>query len=154
LLGDELTMAYSQLASERRAEGMARDIRLILDTEGTADMITVPTQILADRASAENSERATHQHRLDRVLTRVEDRGKGRIAQRWAHHIEDVDLREWLGVLLGCLGQQVDSDITDRRREVDADLIASSGSARAYLRALDRVSRAVRDSALLPPTAS
>lgn len=152
LLGDELAVAYSELASERRAEGMARDILLILDAEGTADMVTAPTQALADRASAEDSKRATHQHRLDRVLARVEARGKGRVAQRWAHHIEDVDLRKWVAVLLGCLDPQVDSDITDGRTEFDAELIASSGSARAYLRALDRVSRAVRGTALLPPT--
>lgn len=154
LLGDELALAYSELASERRAEGMARDIRLILDAEGTADMITAPTQILADRASAEDSRRATHPHRLDRVLARVEARGKGRVAQRWAHHIEDVDLRKWLAALLECLGQRVDSDAADGSTEVDAELIASSGSARACLRALDRVSRAVRGTALLPPAES
>lgn len=154
LLGDELAMAYSELASERRAQSMARDIRFILETEGTADMITEPTQILAERASAEDSERNTHQHRLDRVLARVEARGKGRIAQRWAHHIDNVDLREWLVVLLGCLRQQVDSSISDGSKEIGPALITSSGSARSYLCALDRVSRVVRSSALLPAVES
>ncbi|QUL78048.1 AAA family ATPase [Brevibacterium sp. SMBL_HHYL_HB1] len=149
LLGDELATAYSELASEGRSTAMARDIRAILEAEGTEEMITEPTQYLADMARAENTARSTHQHRLDRVLARVEELGKGRVAQRWAHHIEKANLRNWLEVLLAGLGHQTDSNISDVSQEVHLDLIASSESARVYLRALDHVSRAARSSALI-----
>lgn len=150
LLGDELAIAYSELASERKAAAMARDIRLILDTEGAAAMISDATRSLVDQAPAERPEHASHQQRLNRVLSRVEARGKGRVAQRWSHHIESVDLREWLVLLLELPGDEVEPEIARGHGEVTPNLISLSGSARGYLRALDRVSRAVRGTALMP----
>ncbi|MER7609876.1 AAA family ATPase [Nocardioides sp. NPDC127503] len=151
LLGDELAVAYSELATEGRAQSMARDIRLVLSTEGAEGMVTRDTQRLADKAVAEHLN-TTPEQRLKRILARVEERGKGRVAQRWASHIEDVDLQHWLLILLKDFGQTVDADIVNGRKDVDSELIASSGSARACLRALDRVSRAVREAALFPAT--
>lgn len=150
LLGDELAMAYAELAQDGRAHAMARDIRAILEDEGIERMLSGRTRALARKARAEPSTRTTNQERLNRVLARVEDRGKGRVAQRWAHHVERANLRNWLVALLEYSGHRLDDRIVDGRCEIDPHLIALCGSARACLRALDRVSRAVRDTALLP----
>lgn len=154
LLGDELAIAYAELASPARAAAMARDISLVLSAESAAEMVTEDTQMLADQARAETPATATHEDRLKRILGRVDARGKGRVAQRWANHIERVPLRKWLLVLLEGIGHPVDADVSDGREDIDPDLIGASGPARACLRALDRVSREVRGRALLPRTES
>lgn len=150
LLGDELASAHADLASERKAAAVARDIRLILEHYGAELMITQDVEDLAKKAAAEHPERATHAHRLKRVLARVEEWGKGRVSQRWADHIERAALRRWIVVLLECFGETVDQAVQEGAAEVSEDLLAATGSARAVLRALDHVSREVRGTALVP----
>lgn len=149
LVGDELISAYEELASQRKAANMVRDISLVLSDDGLGEMISTAHRAKIRTAQQEPAARGQHKHRIGRVLARIEDRGKGRVAQRWADHVTTIGLRTRTLELLEALGTEVDQRVTSGAEVFDIDLLGQIGSARACLRILDWASQAARGEPLL-----
>ncbi|MFB7716239.1 ATP-dependent endonuclease [Nocardia sp. NPDC056100] len=151
LIGSEMISAYSELSSghERRAANMARDIlrllpigkvRLLHEQGEAADLVK--------SAGTEDADEVTGTHRVKRVLNRIEERGKGRVAQRVADHVGDLDLQQRVLGLLEALGVAVDADVKAGKKPIGIDLLCKASSAQACLQILDWASRQAREQPL------
>jgi putative ATP-dependent endonuclease of OLD family len=150
LLGDELVSAFAELAGARKSANMTRDVVSILAKDGLDGVLSTSTVKRVAQAQTEPERRRGHEHRIARVLDRIEDVGKGRFAQRWAGHIAAVDLRIELLELVKTAGEEIEENVLEARREVDAELLREAGSARACLRILEWASQSARGCPLLP----
>lgn len=149
LMGGELVHAYGELTTGHKATAnMARDISLLMGIPRTKSLLNDAAELLITDADQEDPDKATRAHRINRVLARVEKRGKGRVAQRFADHVTSLDMRERTLDLLGCLGEDVNPAIRAGKEPVDTELLRTTGSARACLRILNWASLETRERTL------
>ena len=144
LLGDELVEAFAELAAKKKSANLARDIVAILAADELDEALSSVTMDFAETADMEPRARSGDLHRRARVLGRIEELGKGRIAQRWAGHIEEIDLRAGLINLLDVSGLEVSADVADGTEPVTGELLGQAGSVRACLRVLEWASQQAR----------
>lgn len=149
LLGDELLAAFAELASPKKSANMARDVIAIVEAEDLGEAMSETTRDLAANSGAEPQARSSDQDRRARVLGRVEAQGKGRLAQRWASHVEEVDLRAGVLNLLEAAGFEIEQELRDGTAPIAPDLLGEAGAVRACLRVLDWASRRARGCQLL-----
>lgn len=154
LLGDELVAAFTELATEKKGANLARDVIAILAADDLDEALSSATKDVAENADTEPQARSSDQHRRARVLDRIEERGKGRLAQRWAGHIVEVDLRVGLLDLLAVSGLDIGEDLDDGTEPVTGELLGEAGSVRACLRVLEWASHQARGGPLLAATSA
>ncbi|MER7247004.1 AAA family ATPase [Kribbella sp. NPDC000426] len=144
LVGNELVIAFSELVARKRGANMARDVAALMTDSNASSLFAPERADLVAAADAENPEKSGRGDRVGRVLSRVEDRGKGRTAQRLADHVASIDLQDRVVALLKARGVLVPKKVLDGEEPISRQLLRRTGSARAVLRILDWASREAR----------
>lgn len=144
LLGDELAAAYAELSTPKKGANMARDIIAVASDQGAEAAIDGETQAIALLANREIGDQKGTGSRQARILGRAESVGKGRLAQRWASHVECIDLEAGVVNLIAILRDEVEAAGAGTKNPDSSVKVEDAGAVRACLRALDWASQSSR----------
>jgi putative ATP-dependent endonuclease of OLD family len=141
LIGVELLAAYEELVPQpKRRANMARDIVALMKTSGAEPRLGQKATALISGADPEPQAKTGWDQRVNRLLGRIEDRGKGRVAQRLADHVSVLNLRTRVLELL----KARDAELRAGGRTLDVAHLRQTGSPQATLRILNWASLVTR----------